>query len=176
MQQKRRTKGRRAPIEFVYLVIAGMVGWALLHEKLGTASVVLLWISVFTIWLLVAMPTRCGYKVRDLDRGCVLRVHGMARGCWKYHSQLKRDALFEALGLRNPGLRFRRVWNSEEASPGPQPGGPLPPPPPTPGPVPPDDDQARSAAARKQARYNAQIWVFAFVSAVAGVVMPLVAK
>lgn len=173
MQRRRRNKARRAPTEFLYLVVGGVIGWAVLHEKLGTASVVLLWISVFTVWLLVAMPTRCGYKVRDLDRGCVLRVNGMARGCWKYHSQLKRDALFEALGLRNPGLRFRKVWNSEEASSEPRPA-PLPTP--TPSPVPPAGDETRSAAARKQARYNAQMWVFSFVSAVAGVVMPLVAK
>jgi hypothetical protein len=174
MQRRRRNKGRGAPTEFLFLVIAGVIGWALLHEKLGTASVVLLWISAFTAWLLVAMPTRCGYRVRDLDRGCLLRVHGLARGCWKFHSQLKRDALFEALGLRNPGLRFRKVWNSEQASRPPRIGGPAPAP--TPSPVPPGDDQARSAAARKQARYNAQMWVFSFVSAVAGVVMPLVAK
>lgn len=171
MQQKRRKKGRRAPTEFLYLVIGGLVGWALLHDQLGSVSVGLLWLSVFTMWLLVAMPTRCGYKVRDLDRGCLLRVNGMARGCWKYHSQLKRDALFEALSLRNPGLRFRKVWNSEEAS-----RGPVPVPPPTPTPVPPGDDQTRSAAARKQARYNAQMWVFSFVSAAAGVVMPLAVK
>jgi hypothetical protein len=78
----------------------------------ATASVVLLWFFLFTVWLVVAMPTRCGYKVRDRDRGCRIRVHGIARGCWKYQSQLKRDALFEAFGLRNPGLRFRRIWNT----------------------------------------------------------------
>ena len=176
MQRRRRDKGRRAPTEFLYLLAAGVVGWILLHERLGTASVVLLWLSLFTVWLLVAMPTRCGYKVRDLDRGCLIRVHGIARGCWKYHSQLKRDALFEALGLRNPGLRFRRIWNSEEARPGPRGAGPPPAPPPIPGPEPPGDEQPRSAAARRQARYNASMWVFSLVSAVAGVVMPLVAN
>src|SRR6476661_4809116 len=45
--------------------------------------------------LLLFMPTRCGYKVRDLDRGCLLRVNGLARGCYKYHSQVKRDAIYE---------------------------------------------------------------------------------
>jgi hypothetical protein len=174
MQRRRPKKPRRATREFVSLVIGGWVAWVLLRPGLGAVSVVLLWISIATLWLLLIMPTRCGYKVRDLERGCVLRVNGLARGCWKFHSQLKRDAIFEALGLRNPGLRFRQVWESPHAGRGSWKRRP--PPAPSPGSVPFGGSQPRSAAARRQAMYNATMWIFTAVSAVAGIVMPLIVK
>jgi hypothetical protein len=174
MQRKRRKKPRRAWREFVYLAIGGWAAWVLLRPSLGAVSVVLLWLSVFTLWLLLFMPTRCGYKVRDLDRGCLLRVDGLARGCYKYHSQVKRDAIFEAFGLRNPALRFRKVWQSHQAGSGSHVSG-WSPPAPAPSPPPSGSGQPKSAAARKQAMYNASMWVFSLVSAVAGVVMPFLA-
>jgi hypothetical protein len=171
MQRKRRKKPRRASREFVYLAIGGWVMWLLLRPSFGAVSVVLLWLSGFTLWLLLFVPTRCGYKVRDLDRGCLIRVGGLARGCYKFHSQVKRDAIFEAFGARNPALRFRKVWQSHQAGRSSQVGGP--PPAVVPSPAPSGNGQPRSAAARKQAMYNASMWVFSLVSAVAGVAMPL---
>jgi hypothetical protein len=171
MQRRRRKKPRSALREFLYLAVGGWVMGLLLRPSFGAVSVVLLWLSGFTLWLLLFMPTRCGYKVRDLDRGCLLRVKGLARGCYKYHSQVKRDAIFEAFGRRNPALRFRKVWHSHEAGRGSQVGGW--PAPASTAPAPSGSGPPRSAAARKQAMYNASMWIFSLVSAVAGVAMPL---
>jgi hypothetical protein len=77
----------------------------------------LVWIfavpAVFLFWLLFLIPTKCDYRTlrnKPCDRG----VRGKVRGCWD-HARWKRDAMFAAVGRRNPGERFRVMWSAPGA-------------------------------------------------------------
>ena len=37
-------------------------------------------------------------------------MYGRLRGCERYHARDKRDAIFSALGMRNPGAAIRTTW------------------------------------------------------------------
>jgi hypothetical protein len=96
--------------ELVTLILVAAVVWVgyppgdhLAAWILGVPAVLLCWFSFL-------MPTRCDYQTKA-GTPCLNRVRGKLRGC-SIHSHLKRDAMFAALGLRNPGQRFRRMWTA----------------------------------------------------------------
>ena len=101
------------------------------------------------------MPTRCDFEVRD--RGCRRGARGKVGGCHD-HARDKRDAIFAALRMRNPGIAVRLLWN-DGAQPGRAMGAaaePLPPP-------------AGSAGNRSQGLFNAVSLLVAMVGSVVGV-------
>ena len=116
----------------------------------------LLGFVVVLLWILFLMPTRCDFEVKG--RGCRLWASGTVGGC-HHHAQAKRDAIFAALQMRNPGIAFRVLWKD-----GSQAGNAL-------------GDAARSrlpgsadsAANRSQALFNTVSLLIAAVCSVAGV-------
>ncbi|MGH3886702.1 MAG: hypothetical protein ACRDSZ_09050 [Pseudonocardiaceae bacterium] len=151
---------RRKSIHMTYLLGFGGLGYGvqyfLFPGTLATVFVVAAWIFVGMIWVLLFMPTYCDYDVGG--RGCTREVYGKVRGCFQ-HRRLKRDAIWAAMGKRNPGLAFRLTWGNSR----PQPGHRLGP------------DPGMSDRAAQQGVYNASMWAFAAVSALAGVVTLLLA-
>lgn len=67
-------------------------------------------VTVLMIWICFFMPTRCDYQTLR-DTPCTRWVRGKLRGC-RTHGRLKRDAVFAAIRLRNPGLLFRVMWSA----------------------------------------------------------------
>ena len=86
----------------------GLVGYLLVEPGYGLAVYILLAVCALIFWGLFLMPTRCDFEVDG--RGCRLRVNGKVRGCRQWHARDKRDALFAALQMRNPGMAFRVLW------------------------------------------------------------------
>ena len=111
-----------------------------LPSRWGIVTIVAGWLFVFAIWLLFLMPTRCHYAVGT--RGCTRQVWGKLRGCYQ-HAELKRDAVWTALGRRNPGQAVRLTWGISRAQHGRRVG----------------DDPAGPAA--QQGVYNAANMLFA---------------
>ncbi|MGH3908022.1 MAG: hypothetical protein ACRDTE_28160 [Pseudonocardiaceae bacterium] len=146
---------RRKSVHLLWLLVLAGVGYAArtlyFPTTLGTVFVVLAWIFVFTIWLMFLMPTLCDYDVGD--RGCIRQVYGKLRGCFQ-HARLKRDAMWAAMKLRNPGMAFRLTWGDRRPQPGHQIGGNL----------------GMSESAARQGAYNASMWLFAAASAVAALI------
>jgi hypothetical protein len=115
------------------------IGYVLLREKIGVVALVLIYVTLFGIWVLSLMPTRCDC-VTQRGGHCTRSVRGKLNGCVS-HARLKRDALFGAIGRRNPGTGFRVLWgdgssqvgwritsaalppSSPPGRPGPTPGG-----------------------------------------------------
>ena len=120
-----------------------------------TVLVVMAWIFVFSVWILVRMPTRCHYDVGP--HGCTRWVSGKLGGCYQ-HSQLKRDAMWAAMKRRNPGLAFRITWGQSQ-----QLGRQL------------GTDPEMSDRIAQQGAYNASMWWFAAISAIGTVVALIVA-
>lgn len=156
----RRGRGKRAGLlhHSAVLAAAGLIAHYALVPRYGFGVVLLFVFVVLPLWLLFAMPTACDFEVRG--RGCVRGVRGKARGCFQ-HDRLKRDAIFAALGMRNPGMAFRVMWLDSTSggralggSPGAGSG--------TPGPT-------GDTANRAQARYNTISIIVAAVGSVAGV-------
>lgn len=73
----------------------------------GVGVFVLLSVVGIMLWVLFVMPTKCDFEVSG--RGCRRNVYGKAIGCHD-HDQAKRDAMFAALKMRNPGMAFRVMW------------------------------------------------------------------
>lgn len=147
---------RRKSVHLLWLLGLAVVGYVVrylyLPTTLGTVFVVLAWIFVFMVWLLLVMPTWCDYDIGS-GRGCSRLVYGKVRGCWQ-HRRLKRDAMWAAMGKRNPGMAFRLTWGNRYPQPGRQVGGNL----------------GMSETAARQGAYNASMWFFTAVSAGAAVV------
>lgn len=149
----------------VVLVPIGILGYVLVTPTYGLFVYVLLMLSVLLFWGLFAMPTLCGYALGY--RGCLIEIYGKANGC-RHHGALKRDAIFAAFRLRNPGQLLRVKWQD----------GPVPkwrtvgvaasPPPPQPGP------SERSNA--RKAKYDLVMLLVATVGSLAGVLALFVAK
>lgn len=91
-------------------------------------------------------------RMKPCDRG----VRGKARGCWT-HGRWKRDAMFAAMGGRNPGQRFRMVWSAPAPSARSSRSRPV------------GDAESREANA-SQGAYNLVMLIATLVSAVAAVV------
>jgi hypothetical protein len=63
-------------------------------------------------WISFLMPTTCDY-ITQRRKPCDYDVRGKLCGC-RFHGRWKRDAMFAALGGRNPGQRFRVTWQAPE--------------------------------------------------------------
>jgi hypothetical protein len=158
---KQRDGRRKKSNDLFALVIGGAIAYVIFAGRFGVIFVACAWIFAFMIWMMFFMNTYCDYDLGH--RGCIRQVYGKLRGCHD-HARLKRDAIWAALGRRNPGSIFRLTWSNRTADPGRRtPGGA-----PQPGP-PRRDDDARPEVVARQGAYNASMWVFTAVSAVAAV-------
>lgn len=82
--------------------------YVILQSDYGPWIVGLLNATILLFWFLFLMPTKCDFEVEG--RGCRNDVYGKLRGCERYHARDKRDAIFSALGMRNPGAAIRTTW------------------------------------------------------------------
>lgn len=152
---------RRKSVHFLYLLGLAGAGYVVRNLYLspfwGTVAVVTGWIFVVVVWVLVLMPTYCDYDVGA--RGCTREVYGKFRGCWQ-HRRLKRDAVWAAFGRRNPGMAVRLTWGDDRPQSGRRVG----------------TNTGMSDMAAQQGVYNASMWIFAAVSAVAAVIALFLSK
>jgi hypothetical protein len=142
--------------------------YVLLREKIGVVALVLIYVTLFGIWVLSLMPTRCDY-ITQRGGHCTRSVRGKLNGCAS-RARLKRDALFGAIGRRNPGTRFRVLWGDGSSQVGwritsatppiPAPGRPNP----------------ATGGAGSSPRYNRWMMGFTAISALAAVVTILLPK
>jgi hypothetical protein len=92
------------------ILVAGAVFYYAFHQTLSWITMALITLTVLAGWVSFVMPTHCDYQTlrgTPCDRG----VRGKLRGCHS-HDRWKRDALFSAIRLRNPGLLFRVMWSA----------------------------------------------------------------
>lgn len=158
------SKKRSNQRDLATLTVAAGVSYIVFREYPGLWFLVPLWIAVVMIWILFRMHTWCDYDLGP--RNCTLQANGKLGGC-RFHKRLKRDAAWAAVGMRNPGLAFRITWMNSSQRSGHRVGG---------GPGFDNDDGAsRSEQVARQGAYNATMWIFTAVSAVAAIVMPLIA-
>ncbi|MDN5858075.1 MAG: hypothetical protein L0H84_05575 [Pseudonocardia sp.] len=160
----KRARGKRRGLGYHLLALAAAywLGYLLLTPRYGLGVVLLIGFVVLLLWVLFVMPTRCDFHVQG--RGCRRKVHGKFNGCHD-HAQAKRDAIFAALRMRNPGMAFRVMWldrNDGGNSLGGREGG--------------RPDPADSRANRGQALFNTASLVVAAIGSVAGVLALFVAK
>ena len=104
---------RRLKDDLKVLAIGGVIGYFGLEPIYGPWVVALLGAVVLMLWVLFVMPTKCDYDLGD--RGCTLDVYGKLKGRY-HHGRLKRDAIFAALRMQNPGLIFRVRWSDGSRS------------------------------------------------------------
>jgi hypothetical protein len=146
---------RRKSVHLLYLLgfagIGYLVRYLYLSPVWGTIAVALAWMFMVIIWVLFVMPTNCAYDVGD--HGCTRQVWGKVGGCFQ-HGQLKRDAVWAAMGKRNPGMAVRLTWGHSRAQLGRQLG----------------TNAGTSATADQQGAYNVTMLVIAAVSAGAAVI------
>jgi hypothetical protein len=113
MAPKRSKRKSRSKVRHLICIsVIEIIGYAALTARYGTGVYgiglfVLLSVVGITLWLLFLIPTKCDFEVRG--RGCRRNVYGKAIGC-QDHGQAKRDAMFAALKMRNPGMAFRVTW------------------------------------------------------------------
>lgn len=148
----RRRRRRRKRDDLAALIPIGIVAYFLIAPDYGPVVYGLLAASVVLFWVAFAMPTLCGY-----DLGY--------RGCIHQHGALKRDAMFAAVRMRNPGQLVRVKWQDGPVPKGRTVGAASGPPP--------------SAADRKNARkgtYDMIMLTVATIGSVAGVLALFISK
>jgi hypothetical protein len=96
--------------DLTVLLAAGAVFYYAYHQALSWFTMALIMLTVLTGWVSFVMPTHCDYQTQR-GKPCDRNVRGKLRGCHD-HSRWKRDALFSAVRLRNPGLLFRVMWSA----------------------------------------------------------------
>jgi hypothetical protein len=166
----RQSRAQRLRRHLLILIVIYGLGYALFRGALGVVTLVLIDLAVFGLWVLLLMPTQCDY-ITQRGGHCTRTVRGKLSGCAS-HGRLKRDALFGAIGKRNPGTGFRVLWGDGRSQVGWRIASAMPPPsqPPGPRPDPPGGGGAPSA------RYNRWMMGFTGISAVAAVVTLLLPK
>lgn len=107
MSRRRRTGRARLRDHLVGLGVVGLIGYAGLEPTYGAGVVIFLGVVVLILWFVFLMPTRCDFEVKG--RGCRRRASGKVGGCHD-HARDKRDAIFAAMRMRNPGMAFRVMW------------------------------------------------------------------
>lgn len=148
-------RGKRFRKHLVVLAVLGVVGYVVLRPRYGLVVVLLLEVVVLWLWVLFLMPTRCDFEVKG--RGCRRGARGKLGGCHD-HARDKRDAIFAAMRMRNPGIAVRLLWK-DGAQPGRAVGAAAEPRPPP----------AGSAANRSQGLFNAVLLLVATTGSVAAV-------
>ena len=98
--------------DLVALGSAGSVLYFTYQDAFPMISWLILAGAAVLCWACLLMPTWCDYQTQ---RGtpCTRRVRGKLRGC-RQHSRLKRDAMFAAMGMRNPGMVIRVMWSAPD--------------------------------------------------------------
>lgn len=98
------------------LTVAATIAYVYLEPRFGGLFFGLLLFVVFMIWVLFFMPTKCDFQLISRNGTCKNDVRGKLRGCTgRKHEQPKRDAVWSALRMRNPGLLFRVMWVDQGA-------------------------------------------------------------
>jgi hypothetical protein len=92
------------------MVLVGAVLYYFFGRELSSMTMTLVVVAVLMVWACFFMPTRCDYQTQRYTP-CTRWVRGKLRGC-RTHGRLKRDAVFAAIRLRNPGLLFRVMWSA----------------------------------------------------------------
>jgi hypothetical protein len=91
------------------LAIAGAISYAVWVPRYGLFPCLLLGVGILIFWVLFLMPTRCDFETKS-GGSCHQPVNGKLRGFKRWHSRDKRDALYAALRMRNPGMVVRTTW------------------------------------------------------------------
>jgi hypothetical protein len=104
----RRRRGQRLRHHLAILAVIYGVGYLLLGPRIGLPALLLIDTTVLGLWVLLVMPTQCDY-VTQRGGHCSRSVHGKLGAC-DSHGKLKRDAIFGAMGFRNPGTAYRVRW------------------------------------------------------------------
>ncbi|MBV9920133.1 MAG: hypothetical protein JOY78_04645 [Pseudonocardia sp.] len=165
----RRTRGQRLRAHLGALAVGYAIGYVLFREKVGVVALVLIYAVIFGLWVLLLMPTQCDY-ITQRGGHCTRTVRGKLNGCAS-HARMKRDALFGAIGRRNPGTGFRVLWGDGTSQTGWRVASAMPPPPAGAG----RSDRTDGGGA-PSARYNRWMMGFTAISAVAAVVALLLPK
>jgi hypothetical protein len=92
------------------MVLVGAGLYYLFGRMLPSLTVGLVALAVLMVWMCFLMPTRCDYRTRR-DTMCPQWVRGKLRGC-RTHRRLKRDAVIDAVKLRNPELLSWVSWTA----------------------------------------------------------------
>ncbi|TCP48518.1 hypothetical protein EV191_11075 [Tamaricihabitans halophyticus] len=145
--------------ELIALIIIGAVVHVIYGHLLPTVSWALIALAVFMLWISFFMPTYCDYRTQR-NRPCRWRVRGKLRGCG-IHARDKRDALWRACRLKNPGTLFRVMWASPDDPPPARPGAGTP-------------NTSLQPAATQQGARDAAVFYCTLVSTVAGVISAIV--
>ena len=144
------------------------ISYVLVREKVGVVALVFIYAVIFGLWLMFLMPTQCDY-ITQRGGHCTRTVRGKLNGCAS-HARMKRDALFGAVGKRNPGTGFRVLWGDGTSQTGWRVASAAPPPP----------GLGRSDRAQPgggpSARYNRWMMWFTGISAIAAVAALLMPK
>lgn len=137
--------------QLTVLAFAGFVAYALWGRHRPAYVSALVAIAALLFWLCFIKPSLCDYQTGK-GRACTSPVNGKLRGCWR-HRRLKRDAIFAALDMRNPGQVFRVMWSApHDASSLPQRGS-----------------VSSTATPTRQAAYDVAILMLTLVSTIAAV-------
>ncbi|RFS83665.1 hypothetical protein D0T12_21865 [Actinomadura spongiicola] len=101
---------RREPAALWWVMFAVFTGVAL---WLGSWRVALLVLLVWCLYQFILVPTLCRV-LKPQGHPCAERVRGRLFACGPDHQQLKTDALWQLVGMRNPLQRNQEI----EAEPG----------------------------------------------------------
>jgi hypothetical protein len=168
-RRRQRSRAQRIRDDLIVLATIYAIGYMLFREKIGVVALVLIYVTLFGLWVLLLMPTQCDY-ITQRGEHCTRGVRGKLKGCAS-HGRLKRDALFGAIGRQNPGTRFRVLWGDGRSHIGWRITSAAPPPAPTPGRPAPGAGGSESSGS-----YNRWMMGFTAISAVAAVVAILLPK
>ena len=102
------------------LTLLGIIFLALyasVRPKYGSLFFGFLSFVIFMTWVLFFIPTKCDFALWSRPRPCDSNVRGKLRGCtWRNHDRPKRDAVWAAFNMRNPGQIFRVLWVPERVN------------------------------------------------------------
>jgi hypothetical protein len=91
--------------------LAAALAYVFFRESVSAVLWICFSVAAVGIWWLFLIPTYCDTVLRsDVSRLCTRHVRGKLRGCGQFHARDKRDAVWDLLNLRNPGMVFRVGW------------------------------------------------------------------
>lgn len=111
MARRRRLKFGGLSVGSAVIVTLSLI---LIGQGRWPASAIL-WILVLVLWLTFFKKTRCDVETNE-GTGCGRDARGRLRSCGLVkHKRAKNDALWRAIGLRNPAIRYRIMWAQEHS-------------------------------------------------------------